>query len=134
VAEHHVLDVLVHLGPPRGSEQAEVTEGEGHGRSWSLVTSTASSGQRSRFWCLTTPRLGLDGSPPAPRHAHRPGPTAGSGDAQARGTSCDSECLSVGLSARSCAGPIADRRTPHWPSLPSCTTTRPTPRGHLPPS
>jgi hypothetical protein len=33
VAEHHDLDVLVHLGPPRGSEQAEVTEGEGHGRS-----------------------------------------------------------------------------------------------------
>ena len=56
VAEHHDLDVLVHLGPPRGSEQAEVTEGEGHGRSWSLVTSTASSGQRSRFWCPTTLR------------------------------------------------------------------------------
>ena len=39
VAEHHDLDVLVRLGPPRGSEQAEdpaqaeVTEGEGHGRS-----------------------------------------------------------------------------------------------------
>jgi hypothetical protein len=45
VAEHHDLDVLVRLGLPRGSEQAEVTEGEGHGRSWSLVTSTASSGQ-----------------------------------------------------------------------------------------
>jgi hypothetical protein len=45
VAEHHDLDVLVRLGPPRGSEQAEVTEGEGHGRSWSLVTSTVSSGQ-----------------------------------------------------------------------------------------
>ena len=53
VAEHHDLDVLVRLGPPRGSEQAEVTEGEGHGRSWSLVASTASSGQRSRFWCPT---------------------------------------------------------------------------------
>ena len=45
VAEHHDLDVLVCLGPPGGSEQAEVTEGEGHGRSWSLVTSTVSSGQ-----------------------------------------------------------------------------------------
>ena len=45
VAEHHDLGVLVHLGPPRGSEQAEVTEGEGHGRSWSLVANTASSGQ-----------------------------------------------------------------------------------------
>ena len=56
VAEHHDLDVLVRLGPPRGSEQAEVTEGEGHGRSWSLVTSTASSGQRSRFWCRITLR------------------------------------------------------------------------------
>ncbi len=53
VAEHHDLDVLVRLGPPRGSEQAEVTEGEGHGRSWSLVANTASSGQRSRFWCPT---------------------------------------------------------------------------------
>ncbi len=47
------------LGPPRGSEpagdpaQAEVTEGEGHGRSWSLVANNASSGQRSRFWCPT---------------------------------------------------------------------------------
>ena len=36
VAEHHDLDVLVRLGPPRGSEQAEdpaqaeVTEDEGH--------------------------------------------------------------------------------------------------------
>ena len=61
VAEHHDLDVLVRLGPPRGSEQAEdpaqaeVTEGEGHGRSWSLVANTASSGQRSRFWCPTPP-------------------------------------------------------------------------------
>src|ERR1039457_171826 len=59
VAEHHDLDVLVRLGPRRGSEQAEdaaqaeVTEGECHGRSWSLVASTASSGQRSRFWCPT---------------------------------------------------------------------------------
>jgi gamma-glutamyl-gamma-aminobutyraldehyde dehydrogenase len=59
VAEHHDLDVLVRLGPPRGSEQAEdpaqaeVTECEGHGRSWSLVANTASSGQRSRFWCPT---------------------------------------------------------------------------------
>ena len=59
VAEHHDLDVLVRLGPPRGSEQAEdpaqaeVTEGEGHGRSWSLAANTASSGQRSRFWCST---------------------------------------------------------------------------------
>ncbi len=59
VAEHHDLDVLVRLGPRRGSEQAEdpaqaeVTEGEGHGRSWSLVANTASSGQRSRFWCPT---------------------------------------------------------------------------------
>jgi hypothetical protein len=50
VAEHHYLDVLVRLGPPRGSEQAEdpphaeVTEGGGHGRSWSLVANTASSG------------------------------------------------------------------------------------------
>ena len=57
VAEHHDLDVLVRLGPPRGSEQAEdlaqaaVTEGECHGRSWPLVANTASSGQRSRFWC-----------------------------------------------------------------------------------
>jgi hypothetical protein len=39
VAEHHDLDVLVRLGPPRGSEhtedpaQAEVTEGEFHSRS-----------------------------------------------------------------------------------------------------
>ena len=53
--------VLVRLGPRRGSEQAEdpaqaeVTEGEGHGRSWSLVANTASSGQRSRFWCPTPP-------------------------------------------------------------------------------
>jgi hypothetical protein len=59
VTEHHDLDVLVRLGPPRGSEQAEVpaqaevTECEGHGRSWSLVANTASSGQRSRFWCPT---------------------------------------------------------------------------------
>ena len=59
VAEHHDLDVLVPLGPPRGSEQAEdpaqaeVTEGEGHGRSWSLAANTASSRQRSRFWCPT---------------------------------------------------------------------------------
>src|ERR1035441_4667425 len=43
VAEHHDLDVLVRLGPRRGSKQAEdpaqaeVTEGECHGRSWSLV-------------------------------------------------------------------------------------------------
>ena len=56
VAEHHDLDVLVRLGPPRESEQAEdptqaeVTEGECHGRSWSLAANTASSGQRSRFW------------------------------------------------------------------------------------
>ena len=48
VAEHHDLDVLVRLGPPRGSEQAEdpaqaeVTEGECHGRSWSLAANTAS--------------------------------------------------------------------------------------------
>jgi hypothetical protein len=62
VAEHHDLDVLVRLGPQRGSEQAkdpaqaEVTEGEGHGRSWSLVANTASSGQRSRFWCPTPHR------------------------------------------------------------------------------
>ena len=62
VAQHHDLDVLVRLGPPRGSEQAEdpaqaeVTEGEGHGRSWSLVANTASSGQRSRFWCPTAPK------------------------------------------------------------------------------
>ena len=51
---------LSRLGPPRGSEQAEdpaqaeVTEGEGHGRSWSLVANTASSGQRSRWY--PTPR------------------------------------------------------------------------------
>ena len=51
--------VLVRLGPRRGSEQAEdpaqaeVTEGEGHGRSWSLVANTASSGQRSVNWCPT---------------------------------------------------------------------------------
>jgi hypothetical protein len=62
VAQHHDLDVLVRLGPPRGSEQAEdpaqaeVTEGEGHGRSWSLVANTASSGQRSRFWCPPAPK------------------------------------------------------------------------------
>jgi hypothetical protein len=30
-----------------------VTECDGHGRSWSLVANTASSGQRSRFWCPT---------------------------------------------------------------------------------
>jgi hypothetical protein len=30
-----------------------VTEREGHGRSWSLVANTASSEQRSRFWCPT---------------------------------------------------------------------------------
>ena len=68
VAEHHDLDVLVRLGPPRGSEQAEdpaqaeVTEREGHGRSWSLVANTASSGQRSRFWCPTAPRHPQDSS------------------------------------------------------------------------
>ncbi len=60
VAEHHDLDVPVRLGPRRGSEQAEdptkaeVTEGEGHDRSWSLAANTASAGQRSRFWCPTT--------------------------------------------------------------------------------
>ena len=53
MAEHHDLDVLVRLGPSRGSEQAEVTEDEGNGRSWSLVANTASSGQQSRFWCPT---------------------------------------------------------------------------------
>jgi hypothetical protein len=37
--------------------QAEVTEREGHGLSWSLVANTASSGQRSRFWCPTAPQL-----------------------------------------------------------------------------
>ena len=64
VAEHHDLDVLVRFGPPRGSEQAEdpahaeVTEGEGHGRSWSLVANTASSGQRSR-WCPTPRRTAV---------------------------------------------------------------------------
>jgi hypothetical protein len=67
VAEHHDLDVLVRLGPRRGSKQAEdpaqaeVTEGEGHGRSWSPVANTASSGQRSRFWCPTARQLtGVD--------------------------------------------------------------------------
>ena len=61
MAEHHDLDVLVRLGPPRGSAQAEdpaqaeVTEGECHGRSWSLVANTVSSGQRSRFWYPTAP-------------------------------------------------------------------------------
>jgi hypothetical protein len=59
VAEHYDLDVLVRLGPPRGSEQAEdpaqaeATEGECHGQSWSLAANTASSGQRSRFLCPT---------------------------------------------------------------------------------
>jgi hypothetical protein len=59
VAEHHDLDVLVQGCPPRGSEQAEdpahdeMAEGECHGRSWSLVANTASSGQRSSSGCPT---------------------------------------------------------------------------------
>ena len=65
MAEHHdsmSLSVSVRREDRSRPRQAEVTEGEGHGRSWSLVANTASSGQRSRFWCPTpsksTPRPG----------------------------------------------------------------------------
>jgi hypothetical protein len=58
VAEHHDLDVPVRLGPPRGSEQAEdpaqaeVTECECHGRSWSLVAKLPAQGSDRGFGAL----------------------------------------------------------------------------------